>query len=51
MGEVGRKLKSLVLDWSDQMAQQIKELAVKPYNLTLIPRTHMVERENQLPRV
>lgn len=48
----GKKTKvTRVLDWSDKMAQQIKELAVKPYNLTLIPRTHVVEKETRLPQV
>jgi hypothetical protein len=30
------------------MAQLVKALAVKPDNLSVIPETHVVERDNQL---
>jgi hypothetical protein len=33
------------------MAQWVKALATKPDNLSLIPKNHMTERENQLPQV
>lgn len=34
-----------------KMAQYIKVLAAKPEHLNSIPRTHMVERENQFLKV
>jgi hypothetical protein len=33
------------------MAHQAKLLAVNPDSLSSIPRTHIVEEENQLPQV
>lgn len=35
----------------DKMAQRAKVPATKPENLSLIPRTYMVERKNQLLKV
>lgn len=37
--------------WASEMVQQIKALVTKPDHLSLIPRIHMVERENQLLQV
>lgn len=34
-----------------EMVQQITELAAKPANLSLIPRIHMDEGENQVPQI
>lgn len=32
----------------DEMSQQIKVLAIKPDNLRVTPRTHMVDEKNRL---
>lgn len=35
--------------WGRKKAQQVKVLATKPEDLSLIVRTHLEEEENQLP--
>lgn len=37
--------------WVHGMAQQIKELATKPGDLSSLPWPHLVEREDQLLQV
>lgn len=36
--------------WVVEVAQKVKVLAIKP-DLGLIPRTHLVEGENQFPQI
>lgn len=45
--EINLKLKTKPLCWSGEMAQYVKACAAKPDNLSSIPVTHTVERENQ----
>lgn len=36
---------------ASEMAQQVQELTAKPDGLSWFPRTHMVERENQVHKL
>lgn len=46
----GERIESCVLE-STEMTQWLVELAIKPDDLSLSPRIHLVERKNQLLEV
>lgn len=37
--------------WASRLPQRVQVLSAKPYDLSLVPMTHIVEGKNQLLRV